>query len=265
MLEDLRRRKEELLASAYWHAGHEGWPVFPSEAGGKAPAKVPEHGFLHGFQSATRRADLIGATWIRELYNVSVATGVPGPDVFDVDVRARGNGWAAYDQLKRAGLLRGAFRLVRTPSGGLHVYFAGTDQRCGSLNGLYVDFKAAGGYVLVPPSEVDGRPYELIEDRPPTGATFDWEAAKRLLRPPGPVRVWTGRRGSVTHLPEWLAGQPEGNRNKALYWAACRATEARDEAVVSELIAVAVSNGLSEAEAVRTAASAVREVMDGGQ
>ena len=53
-------------------------------------------------------------------------TGYPGADVLDVDVRPDGTGWPAFNALKRAGLLSGAFRLVRTPSGGAHLYFAGT-------------------------------------------------------------------------------------------------------------------------------------------
>ena len=57
-------------------------------------------------------------------------------------------GWAAFNRLKAAGLLAGAFRLVRTPSGAAaHLYFAGTDQRSGSLPGQHLDFKACGGCV----------------------------------------------------------------------------------------------------------------------
>jgi hypothetical protein len=254
---------EQMLAAALSIVAA-GWPVFPCEIGGKRPA-VPK-----GLKSGT--TDLrIAADWWEGRYggcNIAVPTGAPsGPDVFDVDVRPDGSGWAAFNRLKTVGLLAGAHRMVRTPSGGLHLYFAGTDQRCGSLKAAHVDYKAAGGYVLVPPSHVDGRPYDIVDDRPRTGAVFDWEAARRLLAPPQPVPVRSPgpqRGGRVDHLPDWVAQQAEGNRNAALFWAACRAAEAGDQDVLRELVGAAVHARLDRAEAERTVASAVRTVNDGG-
>jgi len=255
--EEIDARNEERLSAAISIA-RGGWPVFPTEIGGKRPA-VPR-----GFKSATTDLRIV-ADWWEGRYggcNIAVPTGTPGPDVLDVDVRPDGSGWAAFNRLKAAGLLAGAHRMVRTPSGGLHLYFAGTGQRCGSLKSEHLDFKAWGGYALVPPSQVDGRPYEIVDDRPRTGAVLDWEACKRLLRPPSPVRkVWVGQHGRrVDHLPEWMAQQPAGNRNSALHWAACRAAEAGDEAVLAELVAAGVAAGFDEHEAQRTVASAVRSV-----
>jgi hypothetical protein len=63
----------------------------------------------------------------------------------------------------RAGLLDGASAYVATPSGGLHAYFTGTGQRNGHLPAHHLDFRSTGGYVLAPPSHVDGRPYQLIK------------------------------------------------------------------------------------------------------
>ena len=235
--------------------------MFPVARGGKRPA-VP-----HGFKSATRDPVVI-SNWFEGQYagcNIGMATGCPGPDVLDVDVRPDGTGWPAFNRLKRAGLLAGASRLVRTPSGGGHLYFARTLQGCGSLKTAHLDLKGTGGYVLVPPSRVGGRPYEVIDERPPTGAVLDWPAVTALLRPPDPVQVWVGTRrpGNVAHLPGWLAQQANGNRNRALYWAACRAAEAGNHDVLSELADVAVHVGLDRAEALRTIASAARRITDG--
>lgn len=249
---------ETRLAAVLWWA-RQGAPVFPVEMGGKRPA-VP-----HGFKDATVDLRCV-ANWFEGRYagcNIAVPTGYPGPDVLDVDQHGEaGNGFAAFGRLRAAGLLAGAFRMVRTPSGGLHVHFAGTGQRSGSLKAEHLDFKAVGGYVVVPPSQVGGRPYELVDQRPPTGAVLDWDACRRLLRPPGPVRVWTGRRGtgSVKHLPGWVAEQGVGNRNKGLYWAACRAAEAGDEAVLFELVDAAVGTGLDRDAALKTVVSAARKV-----
>ena len=246
---------EELLAAAQAIA-RSGWPVFPCEIGGKRPV-VPR-----GFKSATTDQVCITNWWEGQHAgsNIAVPTGAPIADVADFDVRPDGMGWAAFNRLAQAGLLAGGFRIVRTPSGGLHVYFAGSGQRCGSLKGLFVDFKACAGYVLVPPSHVAGRAYEVVDSRAATGRILDWEAVKRKLRPPGPVRVWTGRGGSVAHLPDWLAEQAPGNRNAALHWAACRAAERGDQDVLAALVAAGVAAGLDEAEARRTVASAVRSV-----
>jgi hypothetical protein len=157
--------------------------------------------------------------------------------------------------------------MIQTPSRGLHVWFAGTGQQCGRLPGLHIDFKAAGGLVLVPPSYAGGRPYEVLEERPPTGAVLDWEACKRLLCPPQP---YTPRRdlsrrgpGSARHLVAWLQGETEGNRNSGLFWAAREAAKAGDEEALAELADVALAAGLGEDEVRRTVASARKAGSDG--
>jgi hypothetical protein len=253
-----------MVEAALWWAGR-GLYVGPCQPGGKAPA-VP-----HGFKSfTTDRRTILG--WFGGQYagcNLAARTGAPGPDVLDVEGadKPSGHGWDAFARLKAAGLLTGAQMFVRTPSKGAHLYFEGSGQRSGSLPKQHIEVKAAGGYVLLPPSwSADyGRRYELVDDRARTGAVLDWEACKRLLRPTPPVRkVWVGRHGGrVDHLPEWMAQQPEGRRNGALHWAACRAAEAGDEAVLAELVAAGMQAGLDEHEAQRTVASAVRSVNGG--
>lgn len=51
---------------------------------------------------------------------------------------------------------------VQTPSGGWHVYFdapVGTDLRQPALVKKIIDIRAGNGFVLIPPSIVDGRQY----------------------------------------------------------------------------------------------------------
>jgi Bifunctional DNA primase/polymerase, N-terminal len=93
-----------------------------------------------------------------------------------------GNGYAAFRRLKAAGLLDGATAYVRTPSGGLHAYFAGSDQRNGHLPRCHLDFRSQGGYVLTPPSRVDGKPYQLIKQLGGHGG-LDWDAVICHLQP----------------------------------------------------------------------------------
>jgi hypothetical protein len=232
-----------------------GWPVFPCKPGSKEPATE------HGFKDASTDERVIRSWWARiPAANLAIATGAPAVDVLDVDVKSGGSGYPAFNRLKRAGMLAGALAIVQTPSGGLHVYYTGTGQPCGRLARHYLDFKASGGYVLCPPSAVNGRPYQLL-DTCPAGGQLDWRKAAALLDPPTaagpPRRRETQDRGGAP-LAEWLAGQPEGNRNHALFWAACRAAEAGLDP--GDLADAAVATGLTEVEARRTIASARRRV-----
>jgi hypothetical protein len=234
-----------------------GWPVFPCKPGAKAPNTA------HGFHDATTDPAVIRAWWQQHPRdNVAIATGAPGPDVLDVDVTAGGNGWAGFGRLKRAGLLTGAVVLVRTPRGGLHAYYAGTAQPCGSLTraGHFIDFKASGGYVLAPPSTVDGKPYELLDQREPRDVAdcLDWQAVRRILEPPAsrPSLPGRGDGSDIGRLAEWVAALTEGNRNNGLFWAACRAVE--NGVDPGPLVTAAIVAGLTETEASRTIDSARR-------
>ena len=188
-----------------------GWRVFPCLPGQKIPATP------HGYRDATTDQQQItdwfgrGRDW-----NLAVATGTPGPDVLDVDEHGEaGNGYAAFRQLRDAGLLDGAAAYVRTPSGGLHAYFAGSAQHNGHLPAHHLDFRSAGGYVLTPPSHVDGRPYQLVRALRGRGA-LDWDAVLRQLGPQRqsqpPLQPRPGRQ-DLSGLARWVAsparGQPQ--------------------------------------------------------
>jgi Bifunctional DNA primase/polymerase, N-terminal len=247
------------LARALAYARH-GWPVFPCKPGRKEP-DTP-----HGFKDATTYPARITTWWTAVPgRNVAIATGAPGPDVLDVDVRSDGSGYPAFRRLKRAGLLDGCLALVATPSGGLHAYYTGTTQPSGRLPGRHLDFKAVGGYVLAPPSAVGGKPYRLIEhhqqDRQPEGGQLDWAAATALLDPPR-LRPQPAREpehsSDAARLAAWVEGLAQGNRNAGLFWAACRAAESSDPSALDVLARAARTAGLPEQEIRRTITSARR-------
>jgi putative DNA primase/helicase len=175
-----------LLEAALAYAGR-GWPVFPCKPGLKVPAgQLAPHGVL----DATTDAGTICRWWAQlPGANVAIATGTPGPDVLDIDVKPGGNGFAAFSQVTAAGLIEGRGQLIATRSGGFHVYFTGTTQRNGGLREHAVDFRGAGGYVIAPPSFVqadDHGPaghFATAEDKDATAA-LDWHAVVTLLRPP---------------------------------------------------------------------------------
>jgi hypothetical protein len=186
-----------------------------------------------------------------------------GSDVLDVDVRANGHGWDAYQTLRRAGLLDGWTRAVRTPSGGLHLHFPGTDQRNGSMCGQHLDFRGLGGYALLPGSRcgTGQQPYTLLDQRPGPGRALDWTAVTSLLQPHKPQvldrPLVRGAGDPTSWLAAHVARQTEGNRNNALFWAACRATEA-GATDLAPLLDAAIHTGLDVQQAVATIRSAQR-------
>jgi hypothetical protein len=252
----------EELRDAALAAARSGWRVYPCRHGSKVPL------IRYWPERATSDERQVREWWdgVR-LYNPAALTGYPGPDVVDVDVRPDGDGWPAYHALKEAGLLVGAWRMVRTPTGGgIHVYFAGSGQRSGALHDLHIEFKSTRASIMLPPSHVGYGRYEVIDERAATGATFDWAVAKQLLRPQSVYRApWprSGRQQSAGHLVKWLETQYEGNRNGGLFWACCRALEKGDEDTVAELADVALAAGLPADEVRTTVESAYGEYGDG--
>jgi hypothetical protein len=232
-----------------------GWPVFPCRPGGKEPAT------RHGFHDASTSPDQIRSWWrCQPAANVAIATGRPGPDVLDVDEHGdAGNGFVALGRLKSAGLLDTVSAVIATPGGGLHAYFTGSDQASGRLPRQHLDFRSRGGYVLAPPSQIDGRPYRLIGHGAQSGG-LDWAAVTSLLDP-GRTRLArprTAAPGDLTHLAAWVERLQEGNRNAGLFWAACRAVEAGQPAVLDDLAHAAAATGLTGREIARTINSARR-------
>lgn len=233
-----------------------GKPVFPCRSNAKEPLTA------HGFQEASLDLDVIKGWWSRwPTANIAMPTGAATADVLDVDNHGSdANGFAALRRIRDHGLANGAHRLVRTPRGGLHLYFRPSGNRNGSMLKHHIDSRGDGGYVLIPPSIVNGNPYQLLEDRPAAVGTLDWPRIRELLSPT-PRSAFTcapPESAGVGALVGWLGNVTEGGRNNALFWACCRAAE--NGHPVGELVRVAVGLGLSEQEAERTARSALKRV-----
>jgi hypothetical protein len=233
-----------------------GWPVFPCLPGAKIPAT------RHGFRDATTDPVQITSWFGRGSgWNLAIATGAPGPDVLDIDQHGpAGNGYPAFTQLQQAGLVNGAAAYVRTPAGGMHSYFTGSHQHNGHLARHHLDFRSQGGYVLAPPSQVDGKLYQLIKTLDGRDG-LDWDAVTRLLEPQRqlpPAELRPAPTQDVSHLANWVASQTEGNRNAGLFWAANRALDADPAADLNPLATAARHVGLDEPEITRTLDSARR-------
>jgi hypothetical protein len=162
-------RRVPCVHAALWYA-HVGLPVFPVQELGKKPYRG-----TRGLKDATTDPDTIRRWWeANPRANVAVATG-HGVDVVDFDGwaghsawgQAFGDTWAGFDVLGS----------VSTPRpGGLHLWIksTGSGNRAKMLPG--VDYRGTGGYVLVPPSELDDRddqhPGSYMFLRPPNVAAL---------------------------------------------------------------------------------------------
>jgi hypothetical protein len=134
-----------------------GIPIFPCIVNGKRPA-CP-----NGFKDATTDLDLVSQWWEEADYNLAFEPARMGWFVVDIDPRHGGD--VTWERLSKENGLDQVptIRVVQTPSGGRHLYFAGVipPTRAGVL-GPGLDLRSAGGYVLLPPSVIDGNSYTVI-------------------------------------------------------------------------------------------------------
>jgi hypothetical protein len=264
-----------LAALAYARAGLPVLPLHaPSPAGGcscRRPAceRVGKHPRLpHGLTEASTDPGQVRAWWARwPTANVGLRTGALA-DVCDIDTAT------GRDRLLRLlGPQRLRGPLVRTGSGGWHVYLAATGygNRVRVLPG--VDWRGAGGYVVAPPSRhACGHRYRWI--RPfTTDLPGCPPALLRLLAPvdpPPPPPVASRLRRPDRYADAALAAQSArvahavvGERNDTLYRAARSLGGLVDAGlldrrqVYAALTGAAVAAGLGRVETARTIRSAL--------
>ena len=146
--------KNDFLAAALNYA-QRGWPVFPLVPGQKPPLTS------NGFKAATLDSTKITAWWKKyPQANIGVATGtVSGIVVVDVDDM---NGFTALQKLLHPIVTS----VSRTQSGGLHLFYrhpgVPVSNRVKFMPGI--DLRGDGGYIVAPPSVVNGRRYEFISN-----------------------------------------------------------------------------------------------------
>jgi hypothetical protein len=132
-----------------------GYPVFPCAPGGKTPITA------HGFRDATIDAAQIEAWWAKNP-NANVAMPTAGLLVIDID--GAENPWPG-DHVKAQDLSHCPVSL--TPRGGRHHIFRQPAGKSWSNTAgkiaPKVDTRANGGYIVVPPSIVGGKPYGWAE------------------------------------------------------------------------------------------------------
>lgn len=187
-----------------------GYAVFPCAPGRKQPLTA------RGFLDASTDTQQIEAWWSKHP-NANIAIPTAGLIVIDVD--GPDNSWLADDHDRLNDLARGVIAV--TPRGGRHYIFRAPEcqsYRCqaGRL-APRVDIRADGGYILVPPSQVGGKPYRFVE-----GLELD-QPRERLPAPPDWLVAELDRLAtSSPTTPRVAAGVavanqiPSGQRNATL-------------------------------------------------
>lgn len=263
----LRMHESWPLSAAAREFAAAGVPVFPCLPGGKRP--MVEHGLL----DATTDPGQVEAWWRQTpTANIGLPTGAAsGVVVVDVDVHGPVNGYEAFARADTARLVDGWEFLVRSPSGGMHAYFptiVEAEQRSWQAARAGIDFRGDGGYIIAPPSRqfINGSTSRYLVQRINTGpsASLDADRLRNFLDPrPAPRRSAShgvAREADVSRLASWVAARGEGERNRGLFWAACRLAESGIPAsdALDALSAAASGAGLGEREITATVRSAYR-------
>lgn len=185
----------ELLQAALYYT-NQGLPIFPLHyvnSDGKCSCgkvdcdsrgKHPRTN--HGFKDATTDPNQIKEWWSEwPDANIGLPTGrQSGLVVIDSDEK---NGKSGYKSISEARLKMPDTRIVGTPSGGSHYYYQypeGQDIGCsaGVLDG--VDIRGDGGYVVAPPSVIDGKPYTVVSTSGVTPFPSPWAGLLTKRQPP---------------------------------------------------------------------------------
>ena len=225
---------------------------------------------MHGVHDASTDPNVIRRWWSRwEQANVGIATG-KGLVVLDVDPRHGGDDSITELEENNGEILTLA---ARTGGGGYHLYLEGElPARNSFRHGL--DLKAAGGFVVAPPSvHASGRCYAWLDPGEGVRVVPAWLV--RLVRPTRlspspldrPVAAGTPRRRryvetAIERECLELAHTPDGNRNNALNAAAFSlvrfvSTGEADSKKLAHVLTIAARHaGLSEHEIQGTLASA---------
>lgn len=256
----------------------EGQPVFPCKSGlegDRTKAKSPAGNLVrNGVKDATLDRAVVKQWWQTKR---DAAIGIPTGllyDVLDVDVKEGADGRIHLFVLHRLGLLNGCRKVVRTPGGGLHLYFKATPGMTnkGRAAELGLDVRASGGYVIAAGSYIDaessdGRTYAGYYEELESPVGYDdsplyWEAIVNSIAPRNEetnkpiVLLPAERRSSLAALREFVSDLGRGERNNGMYWAVSRCIENGIDPF--ELAEAATLTGLPEEEIRKSVGSALK-------
>lgn len=153
---------EALAQAAAWYAS-QNIPVFPLQPRDKRPMPGSR-----GFKDATTDLEIIHEWWTT---TPTANIGMPTGHMFDVIDVDGPDGYRSLADLRDAGALPPILGKVITPRGGQHLYTPPTGD--GNTTAVWpgIDYRGAGGYVVIPPSVgPNGRLYAWIQPLNPATA-----------------------------------------------------------------------------------------------
>lgn len=159
-------------------------------------------------------------SWVKERGNVGVLTGsASGIAVIDIDNH---NGVDGLGNLKEFldtyDITLPKTQVIKTPSGGLHYYFK-LDEKYNETQFIQnhpqlkgVDFQTHGRYVVAPPSQIDGKYYEVVRDVEMAELPEKWLEmfTDKMITAKNKKRE---RKFTANLLGDIIAGCGEGGRN----------------------------------------------------
>jgi len=163
----------------------------------------------NGHKDATTELAQIREWWTRNpSANIGIACGASGLTVVDLDVKNGVDGIGEFENIAFAEKMNVETVQAMTPSGGRHLYYwtpPGVDlhNTAGTL-GPGIDTRSNGGYVVAPPSVIDGKRYEW---------DFDY---KTILELPGKLTRLLEKPKKSEPL-KIGAKIPKGQRNTSLF------------------------------------------------
>jgi len=230
----------------------QGWKVFPCKPNQKIPAT------RNGFKDASRDPTQIKQWFDRHPdQNIAAATGFEsGMIALDIDKKVT-DGFGSLQSWEADHGALPATLTSRTPSGGEHRIFRypnGPRISCRTAVRPGLDFRGDDGYIVVPPSRINGAEYEWVVDEEPAEA------------PPSLIELITraGHNGArLNHRLITGGVVPQGERNDLTFRYACTLRRSRvpyDDALklVLEFAATRCQPPLEPEEAGRCLDSAYR-------
>ena len=140
-----------------------GFKVFPLKPNSKLPAVED----WENWAKDAKEADLRKFT----LHNFGLACGPSDLLAIDLDIKPPKNGKNASNGYEDFNALQNRFNedypetwKVKTPSGGMHIIYKGTDRTSAKSVAPGIDTRGMGGYVVLHGRVIDGKAYQSIND-----------------------------------------------------------------------------------------------------
>ncbi len=186
---NISRLAELALVDSAIQFARQGIKVLPIRPNEKVPLTIPELGFTNGYKTATTYEGLIRSAW--EKYptaNIGLVVGYES-NLFVIDVDSH-DGRDGLQGLRECEGLYGKLpdtRVHASPHGLHYLFYFPEALRDEPVKSAYVsgvvDIKGKSGYVLAPPSIVNGSSYRVMEDGERTELSDSWISGAIDKRP----------------------------------------------------------------------------------